>query len=132
MAPHSSFLRRSAPIRTRGGAKESGRNKYSGSRMCEGRLIVEVDWWWMNHLSTHQLLRASFPPSPRKIEIGIWEIVSGYSSATAPDFHGIPCLARYRTRKEQAVFLPEKQEKRKFFDRAFFENAKMFGLDIAR
>src|SRR5437762_4506180 len=35
----------------------------------------------------------SFPPSPRGFSrtIGPWEVVSSYSSATAPDSHGISC-----------------------------------------
>jgi hypothetical protein len=38
----------------------------------------------------HRRERTFFPPSPpRRVTIGSWEVVSSYSSATAPGLHGI-------------------------------------------
>src|SRR5882724_12303792 len=47
--------------------------------------------------------RTSFPPSPPKGFRGLaqWEVVSSYSSATAPDSHGISCAdPLFQARKE--------------------------------
>src|SRR5215472_2894547 len=47
--------------------------------------------------------RTSFPPSPPKSFRGLaqWEVVSSYSSATAPDSHGISCAdPLFQARKE--------------------------------
>src|SRR6266850_7421327 len=46
---------------------------------------------------------ASFPPSPPKCfrRLAQWEVVSSYSSATAPDSHGISCAdPLFQARKE--------------------------------
>src|SRR5213083_1174188 len=46
--------------------------------------------------------RSLFPPSPPRFSgIGQWEVVSSYSSATAPDSHGISCAdPLFQARKE--------------------------------
>src|SRR5262245_8663894 len=47
--------------------------------------------------------RTFFPPSPPKWSRGLaqWEVVSSYSSATAPDSHGISCAdPLFQARKE--------------------------------
>jgi hypothetical protein len=60
-------------------------------------LIVERLGKAIALLSTLNLRHSTFapfsPPSPRGIThaIGFWEVVSSYSSATAPDSHGISC-----------------------------------------
>src|SRR5213080_2129520 len=49
------------------------------------------------------LASSLFPPSPPKFFRGLaqWEVVSSYSSATAPDFHGISCAdPLFQARKE--------------------------------
>src|SRR5437867_12948051 len=49
------------------------------------------------------LASSLFPPSPQKFFRGLaqWEVVSSYSSATAPDSHGISCAdPLFQTRKE--------------------------------
>src|SRR5882724_7907076 len=47
--------------------------------------------------------RTFFPPSPPKTfrRLAQWEVVSSYSSATAPEFHGISCAdPLFQARKE--------------------------------
>jgi hypothetical protein len=50
-----------------------------------------------------QLVFTFFPPSPPAIakRLAQWEVVSSYSSATAPDSHGISCAdPLFQARKE--------------------------------
>jgi hypothetical protein len=59
---------------------------------------------WLSTLN-HQLPTnfTFFPPSPPKWFPGLaqWEVVSSYSSATAPDSHGISCTdSLFQARKE--------------------------------
>ncbi|KAF5409472.1 MAG: hypothetical protein Udaeo2_02510 [Candidatus Udaeobacter sp.] len=59
--------------------------------------------FWLLALFRHSLGITFFPPSPPKIleDWPNWEVVSSYSSATAPDFHGISCAdPLFQARKE--------------------------------
>jgi hypothetical protein len=64
--------------RCKADTNEAGSDKYSGS-------------WRLEELINDQLPHSFFPPSPPHAEIGPWEVVSSYSSATAPGLHGISC-----------------------------------------
>jgi hypothetical protein len=64
----------------------------------------QAECLWLSTLN-HQLLTSFtfFPPSPPNWFRGLaqWEVVSSYSSATAPDSHGISCAdPLFQTRKE--------------------------------
>ena len=74
---HSSFLRRSF---VEPPAHAAARMRWSGQI-----------FWLLACGAASGLTHTFFPPSPSalRLTIGSWEVVSSYSSATAPDSHGI-------------------------------------------
>jgi hypothetical protein len=71
---HSSFSRRSF----------FGPSAHAATRMRWNGQI-----FWLLAFARFEKHASSFPPSPPKISgIGSWEVVSSYSSATAPESHG--------------------------------------------
>ena len=101
---HSSFSRRSFFARLWHSLLGCVRGVFTGRDACAttARMRWTGQIFWLLAFGPASAGRTFIPPSPPKVSgIGPWDVVSSYSSATAPDSHGISCAdPLFQARKE--------------------------------